>query len=154
MRVAGLIARYLLGLIFLVFGANGFLHFIPMPPPPGVAGQFMGALFVSHVLVVIFLLELIGGHPAAGGAVCSAGAGAAGSGDREHRAVSRVHGAEWIAAGYGGGDSLAADGVECARRRLRGSSSRRFKGRGFAEAGFRDMPGARCCWRMAGVGVG
>jgi uncharacterized membrane protein YphA (DoxX/SURF4 family) len=59
MRVAGLIARYLLGLIFLVFGANGFLHFIPMPPPPGVAGQFMGALFVSHVLVVVFLLELI-----------------------------------------------------------------------------------------------
>ena len=61
MRIAGLIARYLLGLIFVVFGANGFLHFIPMPPPPGVAGPFMGALFVSHVLVVIFLLELIGG---------------------------------------------------------------------------------------------
>jgi putative oxidoreductase len=61
MRIAALIARYLLGLIFVVFGANGFLHFIPMPPPPGVAGQFMGALFVSHVLVVIFLLELIGG---------------------------------------------------------------------------------------------
>jgi putative oxidoreductase len=59
MRVAGLIARYLLGLIFLVFGANGFLHFIPMPPPSGVAGQFMGALFVSHVLVVVFLLQLI-----------------------------------------------------------------------------------------------
>lgn len=61
MRIAGLIARYLLGLIFVVFGTNGFLHFIPMPPPSGVAGQFMGALFVSHVLVVIFLLELIGG---------------------------------------------------------------------------------------------
>jgi putative oxidoreductase len=61
MRIAGLIARYLLGLIFVMFGANGFLHFIPMPPPPGVAGQYMGALFVSHVLVVIFLLQLIGG---------------------------------------------------------------------------------------------
>jgi putative oxidoreductase len=59
MRIAGLVARYLLGLIFLVFGANGFLHFIPMPPPPGVAGQSLGALFVSHVLVVVFLLELI-----------------------------------------------------------------------------------------------
>jgi putative oxidoreductase len=59
MRIAALIARYLLGLIFLIFGANGFLHFIPMPPPPGVAGQYMGALFMSHVLVVIFLLELI-----------------------------------------------------------------------------------------------
>ena len=61
MKIASLIARYLLGLIFVVFGANGFLHFIPMPPPPGVAGQFMGALFVSHVLVVIFLLQLAGG---------------------------------------------------------------------------------------------
>ncbi len=61
MKVASLIARYLLGLIFLIFGANGFLHFIPMPPPPGVAGQYMGALFVSHVLVVIFLLQLLGG---------------------------------------------------------------------------------------------
>jgi uncharacterized membrane protein YphA (DoxX/SURF4 family) len=61
MKVASLIARYLLGLIFLVFGANGFLHFIPMPPPSGVAGQFMGALFVSHMLVVIFLLQLLGG---------------------------------------------------------------------------------------------
>jgi uncharacterized membrane protein YphA (DoxX/SURF4 family) len=61
MRVVSLIARYLLGLIFVVFGANGFLHFIPMPPPAGVAGQFLGALFVSHMLVVVFLLELIGG---------------------------------------------------------------------------------------------
>jgi putative oxidoreductase len=61
MKIAALIARYLLGLIFVVFGANGFLHFIPMPPPTGVAGQFMGALFMSHVLVVIFLLQLIGG---------------------------------------------------------------------------------------------
>ncbi len=61
MKVASLIARYLLGLIFLIFGANGFLHFIPMPPPAGVAGQFMGALFVSHMLVAIFLVQLLGG---------------------------------------------------------------------------------------------
>jgi putative oxidoreductase len=59
MKIASLIARYLLGIIFLVFGANGFLHFIPMPPPTGLAGQYMGALFVSHFLVVVFLLELI-----------------------------------------------------------------------------------------------
>jgi uncharacterized membrane protein YphA (DoxX/SURF4 family) len=60
MRIAALIARYLLGLIFLVFGLNGFLHFLPMATPDGVAGQFLGALFASHVLMVIFLLELIG----------------------------------------------------------------------------------------------
>jgi putative oxidoreductase len=59
MKTASTIARYLLGLIFFVFGLNGFLHFIPSPPPPGIAGQFIGALFVSHILVVIFLLELI-----------------------------------------------------------------------------------------------
>ena len=44
MRTVSTIARYLAGVIFLVFGLNGFLHFIPFPPPSGVAGQFMGAL--------------------------------------------------------------------------------------------------------------
>lgn len=39
-----MIARILLGLIFLVFGLNGFLQFIPMPPLPEVAGSFLGAL--------------------------------------------------------------------------------------------------------------
>jgi putative oxidoreductase len=52
-------ARFLLGLVFLVFGMNGFLHFIPMSVPEGVAGQFLGALFSSHYLVVVFLLQLI-----------------------------------------------------------------------------------------------
>ncbi|NYF53384.1 hypothetical protein [Tunturiibacter gelidoferens] len=60
MKIASLVARYLLGFIFLVFGLNGFLHFIPTPPPPpGVAGDFMIALFESHYLVIIFLLQLI-----------------------------------------------------------------------------------------------
>jgi hypothetical protein len=59
MKIVAHIARLLLGIIFLVFGLNGFLHFIPMPPPSGVAGQFMGALFVSHYLVFVFLLQLI-----------------------------------------------------------------------------------------------
>jgi putative oxidoreductase len=59
MRIASLVARYLLGFIFLVFGLNGFLHFIPMPPPSGVAGDFMLALFESHYLVIVFLLQLI-----------------------------------------------------------------------------------------------
>ena len=60
MRTASTIARYLAGVIFLVFGLNGFLHFIPFPPPSGVAGQFMGALFVSHYLTVIFGVQVIG----------------------------------------------------------------------------------------------
>src|SRR5579864_2927220 len=61
MKTASAIARYLSGVIFLVFGLNGFLHFIPLPPPSGVAGQFMGALFVSHYLTLIFTLQVIGG---------------------------------------------------------------------------------------------
>jgi putative oxidoreductase len=51
----------LLGLVFTVFGLNGFLHFIANPPLAGLAGQFMGALFGSHYYVVAFGTQLIGG---------------------------------------------------------------------------------------------
>ena len=61
MKTLVLISRILLGLIFLVFGLNGFLHFIPAPMPTGVAGQFFGALFVSHYLTAIFALQLVAG---------------------------------------------------------------------------------------------
>jgi putative oxidoreductase len=61
MRTASVVARYLAGAIFLVMGLNGFLNFIPLPPPAGVAGQFMGALYVSHYLWVIFAFQIIGG---------------------------------------------------------------------------------------------
>jgi len=54
MKIAALIARYLLGLVFFVFGLNGFLHFIPAQPlPPGPAGQFAGALLASHYFLVV-----------------------------------------------------------------------------------------------------
>jgi hypothetical protein len=33
MKIASTIARYLLALIFIVFGLNGFLHFMPDAPP-------------------------------------------------------------------------------------------------------------------------
>src|SRR4051812_37573221 len=61
MKILVTIARVLLGLLFTVFGLNGFLHFIPMPPPQGVAGQFMGVLFTSGYLVPIFALQTVGG---------------------------------------------------------------------------------------------
>ena len=61
MRIASVIARYLAGVIFLVFGLNGFLNFIPMPPPGGIAGQFLGVLYASHYLWVIFGFQLIAG---------------------------------------------------------------------------------------------
>jgi putative oxidoreductase len=62
MKIAALIARFLLGLVFLVFGLNGFLHFIPAPPPPpGPAGQFSGALLASHYFHVVSALQVAGG---------------------------------------------------------------------------------------------
>ena len=59
MRIVSTIAQYLAGVIFLIFGLNGFLNFIPLPPPGGVAGQFMGALYTSHYLMVIFAFQVI-----------------------------------------------------------------------------------------------
>jgi uncharacterized membrane protein YphA (DoxX/SURF4 family) len=61
MKIASLIARLLMGLIFFVFGLNGFLNFIPAPPPTGLAGQFAGLLFASHLYIVIFAVQTIGG---------------------------------------------------------------------------------------------
>lgn len=62
MKIVIIIARVLLGIIFLVFGLNGFLHFIPMgPAPTGMAGQFLGVLFASHYASFIFLVQAVVG---------------------------------------------------------------------------------------------
>src|ERR1700740_120885 len=58
-KTVSTIARYLAGVIFLVFGLNGFLNFIPLPPPGGIAGQFMGALYASHYLWMIFAFQVV-----------------------------------------------------------------------------------------------
>ncbi len=56
------VTRVLLGLIFLVFGLNGFLHFIPMPPPTGTAGEFMfGLMKAPYMFPAISFIELFGG---------------------------------------------------------------------------------------------
>jgi putative oxidoreductase len=59
MRTASAIVRYLAGVVFLVFGLNGFLNFIPLPPPWGIEGHFMGSLYASHYLWVIFAFQVI-----------------------------------------------------------------------------------------------
>ncbi len=62
MKVAVLIARILLGLIFVVFGLNIFFHFLPMPPlPKNLSGQFSGALFLSHYILFVGLVQVVGG---------------------------------------------------------------------------------------------
>ena len=62
MRTATIIVRNLLGIIFLTFGLNLFLHFIPIPSSPdGPARDFKTALTVSHYFYVVGALELVGG---------------------------------------------------------------------------------------------
>src|SRR6266496_4698853 len=62
MKIATIIVRNLLGLIFVTFGLNMFLNFIPMPPPPeGPAREFMTALFMSHYVYVVGALQVVGG---------------------------------------------------------------------------------------------
>jgi len=62
MKIVILIARLLLGLIFVVFGLNGFLNFLNMgPPPSGLAGQFISALVQSHYFWVVAALQVAGG---------------------------------------------------------------------------------------------
>ena len=62
MRMVTLIARLLLGILFVVFGLNGFLNFINMGPlPSGLAGQFILSLVLSHYFWVVAALQVIGG---------------------------------------------------------------------------------------------
>lgn len=62
MKTAATISRYLLGLLFTVFGLNGFLHFIPQPPPTSQAAiQYLTVLSASHYFVLIFLMQLVAG---------------------------------------------------------------------------------------------
>ena len=62
MKILTIIARVLLGLIFVVFGSNAFLHFLPMPPlPEGVAGLYLKAFLESGYVYVIGAMQLIAG---------------------------------------------------------------------------------------------
>jgi len=62
MKITSTVARYLLALMFTVFGLNGFLHFIPQPPPPNpVAIQFLVAVSASHFAAFFFALQVLGG---------------------------------------------------------------------------------------------
>ena len=62
MTITSIIARYLLGLIFTVFGLNGFLNFIQQPPPTNpLAIQFFVAVSASHFAAFFFALQVLGG---------------------------------------------------------------------------------------------
>jgi putative oxidoreductase len=61
MKVVIVIARVLLGLMFVFFGLNGFLNFLPSPPLTGVSGAFLGALTTSHYVYLVCAVQLLGG---------------------------------------------------------------------------------------------
>lgn len=61
MRYAVIAARILLGLAFIVPGANKLLHFLPIPISPGDATEYLDLLFAHRILTVVSWLEIIGG---------------------------------------------------------------------------------------------
>jgi hypothetical protein len=62
MKITSIVARYLLGLMFTVFGLNGFLNFIHQPPPTNpLALQFLGASIGSHFAAFFFAGQVLGG---------------------------------------------------------------------------------------------
>ena len=57
MTIPAMIARYLLGLAFTVFGLNGFLNFIHQPPLPSPAMSWMRATPPAYMHAV-FVVQL------------------------------------------------------------------------------------------------
>jgi putative oxidoreductase len=61
MKYVIVIVRVLLGLVFVVFGSNAFLHFMAAPPMQGQAGAFITALMSTGYMSVIAVLQVLGG---------------------------------------------------------------------------------------------
>jgi putative oxidoreductase len=62
MKILTIIARVLLGLAFCIFGANAFLRFLPMPPPPpDLAGDYLKVFMASGYVYFIGGFQLLGG---------------------------------------------------------------------------------------------
>jgi len=61
MKKAAMVARYLLGLGFVVFGANAFLQFMPEPEMTKDAKDFMTLMFASGYFTYVAIIKLVGG---------------------------------------------------------------------------------------------
>jgi len=62
MKIVATIARYLMGLIFVVFGLNKFFNFIPSGPmPTGLAGEFMNVFITTKYAMLVGSFEVVGG---------------------------------------------------------------------------------------------
>lgn len=62
MKRTAVVAHYLLGLIFTVFGLNGFsTSSLSNPPANPLAIQFLGSVGASHLAAFFFAVQLLGG---------------------------------------------------------------------------------------------
>jgi putative oxidoreductase len=62
MKVAVLIARILVGAIFVFFGFNLMFPFLPNPPmPPGPAKDFLTVIAVTHYIAVVGFFQVVPG---------------------------------------------------------------------------------------------
>jgi len=61
MKIAAMIARYLLGFGFVAFGLNAFLQFMPPPELPESGGQFMALMFESGYFNWVAVIKIAGG---------------------------------------------------------------------------------------------
>ena len=61
-KIAAMIVRYLMGLIFFIGGLNGFLNFIPVPPLEGDTLTYMPGLSVTrYFFPMLKFFEIIAG---------------------------------------------------------------------------------------------
>jgi uncharacterized membrane protein YphA (DoxX/SURF4 family) len=62
LKIVSLIARILLGALFVFAGSNHLFNFMPKQPlPPGEAGQFIGSIIDIGYLNFIGVCEVLGG---------------------------------------------------------------------------------------------
>ncbi len=61
MKILSQMPAYLLALVFIVFGANFFINFMPMPPMAGDPLTFMNLFGPTGYMRIIKILEIVGG---------------------------------------------------------------------------------------------
>ncbi len=62
MKIASLIARLLLGALMVFVGANHLFNFLPKAPlPPGLSGQFLGAMIATGYMYIVGVCEVVPG---------------------------------------------------------------------------------------------
>jgi len=62
MNKSTMAARYIYGLLWVVFSLNFFFHFLPQPPPPEAGMKFLGGLMAApYFFLVLKVTELATG---------------------------------------------------------------------------------------------